>query len=161
MKGLEIIEYNPSHLDEIIQLFKNTVHSICKADYTSQQINAWAGGDIDKDAWQENFAESYTIIAVAKGKIVGFSNITDSGYIHMMYVHQDFQKRGIGTALYNDIESYAHSNYFMTLGTHASITAKDFFVSLGFSVVKKQQVIRSGMTLENIVCKKFIGGNYK
>ena len=161
MKELEIVDYETSQLEKMVQLFKNSIYSVCKNDYNKKQLDAWAGTEIDLDSWDRNFSDSYTIVAKHNGTIVGFSNITDSGYIDMMYVHADFQNRGIATALYNNIEKYSLSYYFMTLSTHASITAKDFFVSRGFTVVRKQQVIRNATTLENYICTKYLGGNYK
>ena len=157
MINIEIIEYDPSLLSEMIELFKNSVRNICTVDYTNAQIEAWVGGDIDRDEWNNNYNDSYTIVAKINNEIVGFANISDTGYLDMMYVHHKFQNRGVASALYNEIERYAKEYYFMTISTHASITAKEFFIKKGFTVAKKQQVIRNATLLENYVCKKFIG----
>ena len=41
-----------------------------------------------------------------------------------------------------------------TITTHASITAKPFFQHRGYRVVRKQEVIRRGVALTNLVMEK-------
>ena len=40
--------------------------------------------------------------------------------------------------------------------THASITAKSFFLKRGYQVIKEQQVIRNGVVLTNYVMEKVL-----
>ena len=50
----------------------------------------------------------YFIVAVDQQlQIVGFSSITSQGYLHSMFVHKDFQGKGIATILLKEIERYA------------------------------------------------------
>lgn len=133
------------------KLFYDTVHEVNIRDYTAEQVNAWADGNIDLAAWDKSFTEHYTVVAEENGVIVGFSDITEGGYLDRLYVHKDYQRKGVATAICDALESYPDTD---ELTVHASITAKPFFISRGYSVVKKQEVVRRGVVLTNFVMKK-------
>ena len=133
------------------KLFYDTVHEANIRDYTAEQVNAWADGNVDRAAWDKSFTEHYTVVAEGNGVIIGFGDITEGGYLDRLYVHKDYQRKGIATAICDALESYPDTD---ELTVHASITAKPFFISRGYSVVKEQEVVRRGVVLTNFVMKK-------
>ena len=60
---MEIREYKSSDCNEIADLFYNTVHCINAKDYTEDQLNVWATGNIDIDEWNESLLNNYRLIA--------------------------------------------------------------------------------------------------
>lgn len=74
-----------------------------------------------------------------------------AGYLDRLYVHKDYQKKGIASALCDRLEEKCAAAYFTT---HASITARPFFEKRGYRVMKEQQVVRKGVKLTNYVMKK-------
>ena len=143
--------YRSADCEEMAKLFYDTVHEVNIRDYTAEQVNAWADGNIDLAAWDKSFTEHYTVVAEENGVIVGFGDITEGGYLDRLYVHKDYQSKGISTAICDALESYPDTD---ELTVHASITAKPFFISRGYSVVKEQEVVRRGVVLKNFVMKK-------
>lgn len=143
--------YRSADCEEMAKMFYDTVHEVNIRDYTVEQVNAWADGNIDLAAWDKSFSEHYTVVAEEYGVIVGFGDITEVGYLDRLYVHKDYQRKGIATAICDALESYPDTN---ELTVHASITAKPFFISRGYSVVKEQEVVRRGVVLTNFVMKK-------
>lgn len=89
------------------ELFYNTVHTINAGDYTDEQLSAWATGNIDLAVWNCSFLEHNTLIAESDGIVVGFADMDKTGYLDRLYVHRDFQRRGIATALINELERRA------------------------------------------------------
>ena len=150
---MKIRNYTEADCDELTDLFFNTVHSINKSDYSTQQLNAWATGNIDKTKWNNSFLEHHTVISEIDGKIVGFGDL-DSNYIDRLYVHKDYQRQGIASAILDCLEQYARQANKLEMTTHASITAKPFFEKRGYHTVKAQQVMRNGVLLTNFVMKK-------
>ena len=120
-------------------------------DYTQEQLDAWATGEVDLQAWNESFLAHKTIIAVENGEIVGFGDMDERGYLDRLYVHKDYQRQGIASAICDELERFAAGKTFTT---HASITAKPFFQHRGYCVVRKQEVIRRGVALTNFVMEK-------
>ncbi|WP_312447699.1 GNAT family N-acetyltransferase [Lacrimispora sp.] len=146
-----IREYNSKDIEEIAALFYDTVHEICSRDYTKGQLDAWASMDMDRDAWDHSFLKHYTLVAVKDGMIAGFGDMDNTGYLDRLYVHKDYQGQGVATALCDRLEAGFPDG---TVTTHASITARPFFESRGYRVLKEQQVERKGVILTNYVMKK-------
>ena len=141
-------KYKPTDCKVIAELFYNTVHTINLKDYSKEQVNVWATGNVDLEKWNDSFSKHYTVIAEIDDTIVGFGDIDKNGYLDMLYVHKDYQKQGVATAICNELEKAVNTPKIIT---HASITAKDFFEKRGYKVLKKQQVEREGIFLINFV----------
>ncbi len=145
-----IRRYQTSDCKEIAELFYNTVHTVNAGDYTKEQLDAWASGQVDLEKWNSSLLEHFSIVAVENEAIIGFGDIDETGYLDRLYVHADHQGRGIGTAICDQLELAAKGD----ITTHASITAKPFFEGRGYKLVKKQQVERQGVFLTNFCMKK-------
>lgn len=146
-----IRQYKSTDCKALTDLFYNTVHAVNAKDYTVEQLNVWARRDIDLEKWNMSFEQHYSLVAVADGIIVGFGDIDDTGYLDRLYVHKDYQRQGVATALCDRLEGHADNS----IVTHASITAVPFFESRGYRAVKEQQVERQGIILTNYVMHKY------
>ena len=65
-----IREYAPGDCREMAQLFYETVHTTNAKDYTRQQLDAWATGQVDLEQWDRSFQEHISLVAVENGRIV-------------------------------------------------------------------------------------------
>ncbi len=148
---MEIRRYRPEDCEEMARLFFHTVHTVNAADYTEQQLDAWADGQIDLKTWQKSFAYHYSLIAQEDGQIVGFGDMRSDGYLDRLYVHADHQNEGIGSALCDQLEESAETQI---ITVHASITARPFFERRGYRLIRQQQVERKGVLLTNYVMEK-------
>ena len=140
-----IREYQSSDCEDLTKLFYNTVHTVNAKDYTEEQLDAWATGQVDLNKWDQSLREHYSIVAVENEMLVSFGDIDESGYLDHLFVHADYQGKGIGTMICNRLEQAVSGNII----THASITARPFFEKRGYRVVKEQQVERQGVFLTN------------
>ena len=145
-----IREYQKSDCKELTELFYDTVHTVNAKDYTKEQLDAWATGQVDMKKWDQSLQEHFSIVAVDAGIIAGFGDIDKTGYLDRLYVHLGYQRKGIATAICNRLEAAVQEN----IVTHASITARPFFEKRGYKVVKEQQVERQGILLTNYVMIK-------
>lgn len=145
-----IREYQESDCKEITELFYNTVHTVNAKDYTKEQLDVWATRQADLEKWNRSLTEHYSVVAIENNVIVGFGDIDKTGYLDRLYVHADYQGKGIGTAVCNQLEQAVRGD----ITTHASVTAKPFFEKRGYKVVKEQQVERQGIFLTNFCMEK-------
>ncbi len=143
-------KYISSDCTALAELFYNTVHTVNAKDYTIEQLNAWTTGNIDFEKWNQSFLEHYTLVAIENDVIIGFGDIDKTCYLDRLFVHSNYQRKGIATAIYNQLEQAVKGN----IVTHASITARPFFENRGYKVVKEQQVKRKGIYLTNFVMEK-------
>lgn len=147
---MKIRKYQQSDCKELTELFYNTVHTVNAKDYTKEQLNVWATGQIDLEKWNQSLQEHFSVVAVDNEIIVGFGDIDKTGFLDRLFVHADYQGKGIATAICNQLEQAVQEN----IVTHASITAKPFFKKRGYKVVKEQKVDRQGIFLINFVMEK-------
>ena len=143
--------YQSSDLDEIAALFYQTVHVVNAVDYTKEQLDVWATGQIDKEKWNTSLLNHYSIVVVEEDKIIGFGDIEKEGYLDRLYVHASYQGQGVATLICDQLEKAISTK---TITTHASITAMPFFKARGYEVVKRQEVEKQGVRLINYIMKK-------
>ncbi len=143
--------YRSEDSREMASLFYDTVHTVNARDYTPKQLDAWAPRQRDLAAWDRSFLEHLTVVAQENGRIVGFGDMDAHGYLDRLYVHRDFQGRGIATAICDHLERSVPAPSYTV---HASITAKPFFEKRGYRVVRSQQVERSQISLTNFVMSR-------
>ena len=77
---MELRAYQPADLEEIYQLFYDTVHSVNRKDYGLEQLDAWAPRQMDRPRWEQSLADHETWVAWEDGKIVGFGDLGEGGY---------------------------------------------------------------------------------
>lgn len=144
---MTIRRYQKSDCISLAELFYNTVHTINAKDYTTEQLNAWADGILNLEEWNKSFLEHFTLVALEGKTVIGFGDIANTGYFDRLYVHADYQRKGVATAICNKLECVVKGKII----THASITAKPFFEKRGYKVIQEQQVERQGVILTNFV----------
>lgn len=144
-------DYRAEDCPELSRLFYETVHSVNAKDYTKEQLDVWATGQVDLEKWGTSFLEHKTVVAISQGTIAGFGDMDATGYLDRLYVHKDYQAQGIASAICEKLENEIATAKYVT---HASITAKPFFEKRGYQVVKEQQVKRQGIFLTNYVMEK-------
>ena len=148
---MELRLYRSEDCPALAQLFYDTVHTVNARDYTPEQLDAWADGHVDLDAWNTSFLAHHTLVAEENGEILGFADMDGAGYLDRLYVHKNHQGRGVATALCRALETACPAKSFTT---HASLTARPFFESRGYQVLRRQTVVRHGISLENFVMEK-------
>ncbi len=155
---LEISPMRPGELHDAALLFIDTVRTVNCADYTSDQLGAWAPADeegvrriVDK------LAASYVLAARDGGALVGFGSLCADDELDMLYVAAGYTRRGIGRMLVCALEEEALRRGAYELKTYASITACPFFERLGYHVASENTVYRRGVALRNYLMRKRLG----
>lgn len=131
-------------------MFYDTVHTVNAKDYTKEQLDAWATGQVDLIKWNQSLQEHFCVVAVDNETIVGFGDIDKAGYLDRLFVRAGYQGKGIAAAICDQLEQAVRGN----IVTHASITARPFFEKRGYKVLKEQKVERQGVFLINFVMEK-------
>lgn len=149
---MEIVirDYREQDAAATLAVFLDAVTITASADYSAAQISAWARPqDRSVEEWNEARRRLSTIVAVVDGQIAGFSDVSVSGYIDMMFVSPAFARRGIARALMTEIESRATDAGTGSLSANVSITARPFFEHVGFVVEAEQHPVIDGIELTN------------
>lgn len=153
---MEIRLFNKQDAEQIAQLFHQTVREVNINDYSVNQVKAWAPDNIYFRDWVSVCSEKLTYVADDNGIIAGFGELEPNGHIDCFYCHKNYQRMGVGSKIYHAIEAKACELEIHRLYTEVSITAKPFFLCLGFSVIQKQQVERRGESFINYAMEKYL-----
>lgn len=139
-----------SDIAQLKELYYNTIITVNAADYNKEQIEAWASTADRTESLANRIKTQYFLVSETEdGLITGFSSLEDDGYLDMMYVHKDFQRKGVASELLNKIMEKAIELNVEAITTEASITAKPFFGKNGFEVTEEQKVFINYIGLTN------------
>lgn len=141
-------------LEDMQALFAETIHNISLNDYNEAQLEAWASGIDNTKRWHNILTSQDVFVAEQNKKMIGFVTLENLNYIDLLYVDTDYQNKGIAKQLFANVEEIAKLNNQKTLEADASITALPFFLRMGFTIVKKQNVLRRFVIIENYRVKK-------
>ncbi|MBE7701790.1 GNAT family N-acetyltransferase [Oerskovia sp. Sa1BUA8] len=146
--------YDDSDADATLGVFLRAVRVTARADYTPEQIAAWASDDIPIDVWAAKRLLVDTVVAVEGDEVLGFSDVDERGYIDMMFVDPAVTRRGVATALLGRVTEIAREQGADELTTYASLTARPFFEKHGFVVVEEREPVLRGISLTNFSMRR-------
>jgi len=149
MSEMEVRKLRKGEVAELWELFYNTIHNVNIRDYDENQIAAWAPEDFDINTAIQKFRDIDPFIVIKDGKIIGYADIQADGYIDHFYCHHEFQRMGVGSTLFAVLEREARENNILEMYSNVSITARPFFVAMGFTVEKEQVVTVGDQKLTN------------
>jgi putative acetyltransferase len=151
---IKLRPYHASDGASLARLFRASVQTLAKEDYTTAQRLAWAPDAMDAEKFAKRCAAKETWIAEIEDRIAGFSDLEPDGHIDMLYVHPDFHRQGVARALLEHIEARARTLDLRRLYTEASITARPVFEAQGFRVIVPQLVTLRGESMTNYRMEK-------
>ena len=155
-------DYKIRSLDEkdILQmkdLFRTTVLNVNARDYTEEEVKDWASCGDSKTRWRELLAgNQYVGVFNECNVLVGFSSMNKDGYLNSMFVHKDFQHRGIATRLLSEVERIAGQYGVRYITCEVSLTARTFFEKKGYEIIKIQKYKANRLELTNFVMRKVL-----
>ena len=139
-----IREYQPLDCEVLAELFYNTIHTVNVKNYTKEQLDVWATGNVDLEKWNQSFEEHYSLVAIDDEVIIGFGDIDKAGYLDRLFVHSNYQRKGIATAICNQLEQAVQGS----IVTHASITARPFLKREVTELLKNNRLSDKGFFLQ-------------
>lgn len=159
MNPIEIREFRDGDEAFLYKIFYAAVHELASADYTAEQLHAWAPANADLEAWYSRVRKNRPYVALQDGKIVGFADLQDDGYIDQFFVSSRYPRCGIGRALMQHIDQVAAEKRLNQLASDVSLTAEPFFHCVGFEVVERRLPVRQGVALPNAFMRKQIAAD--
>ena len=154
---MRLRRYRTEDLPILARLFGETVRQVNCRDYTLPQVEAWAAGEADllaRDSW---FQRLYTLVAEADGRIVGYGNVEDTGYLDHLFVRWDCQGQGIGTALLEAVLDLA-DNWLMLHRVELEVYADNgdairLYQRFGFETEgrKREAAVKAGDYVDMLV----------
>lgn len=154
--------YAQADLEEAVALFGRAVHETAAADYTAEQLEAWAPERPDLEAWRLRLAGGEVLVAEQEGRLLGFirfEQMERSALIDLFFVLPEAQRQGIATALLERARVWAQQRQLDGLVADVSLTARPFMLRHGFTVAAEQSVDRHGVALRRYRMQRSLKGS--
>lgn len=152
-----IRQVTEQYIPALQELFRNTVLYVNSKDYTPEEVADWASCGEDVQHWKELLTRHHFLAALDRqGQIIGFSSMNVEGYMHSLFVHKDWQGKGVATRLLVETEKIAREYGVQRIWAKVSITAKPFFEKHGYRIIKEQKAKANRLYLTNYVMEKTI-----
>ncbi|MDM5155910.1 GNAT family N-acetyltransferase [Bacillus sp. DX1.1] len=154
IRNVLVRRFNKNDLDQVLQLFYDTVHTINAKDYNQKQLDAWAPKGLDRTKWLNSLEKNICYVAEFEGKIISFGDYNDEAYIDRLFTHKNYQGWGVASQILQMLEKEATQLEQQEIYTEASITARPFFEKKGYMCIEEQNKKHNGQIFINYIMKK-------
>lgn len=162
----ELSQLNPQYkllpledkdIPEMQELFRSTVLNVNIRHYTKEEVEDWASCGDSVEHLKELLSHNHFIGAFDEAsRMVGFSSMNKDGYLHSMFVHKDWQGKGVATQLLSEVEHIARQLGVAEITSEVSLTARPFFEKKGYEIVKMQKHRANKLELTNFIMRKLL-----
>ena len=162
----ELSQLNPQYkllpledkdIPEMQELFRSTVLNVNIRHYTKEEVEDWASCGDSVEHLKELLSHNHFIGAFDEAsRMVGFSSMNKDGYLHSMFVHKDWQGKGVATQLLSEVEHIARQWGVAEITSEVSLTARPFFEKKGYEIVKMQKHRANKLELTNFIMRKLL-----
>lgn len=134
-------------LPALAELYSYTVRKMGPALYTEDQVRVWSASPEDTERFRGFVLNAHTLVAMVEDAThpVGFAGLEPNGRIASLYVHADYCRRGIGSALLAAILEKAQSDGLTRLRTEASKFSRPVFERHGFELDEVERGMHNGV----------------
>lgn len=129
--GLTVREATAADAEHIWRLHVRSIRELCLADYTPQQIEAWAGPKRPEHYRQALARGEVVFVAETGGEPLGFVS-AEADELRGLYVAPAAVGHGIGTALLKRMEADARERGLKELRLHSTLNAVRFYSARGY-----------------------------
>ena len=149
--------YTPADLEQVVEIFTQTVHKVGSRYYSPEEVEAWAPSCPDMESWRHFFCERYTIVMISENEITGFGCLSsDSSTIDMLYTHYAHQSEGIGSEILETLETEAMQRGKNAIMLTTSATAWSFYQKRGYQYHHSEKKAYGALIFDcQILCKSF------
>ena len=134
----------------IHELHTISVTKLCSKSYEPEIIHGWLEGRTPQG--YKGILKNEMYVLEEKGQIAGFSHVVP-GEIVAIFVHPEFIRKGIGSALVKHAAKIAKTNWNGPVKIDSTLNAEPFYESLGFVRIGEQQGKRNNIFLRVINMK--------
>jgi putative acetyltransferase len=145
----------PGDAEAVRQVHGASIRQVCAADYSAQQIEAWAS-PARIEQYRFAIAQHEFHVAVSNAILIGFSELdSERGEVKAVYVAPAWLRRGVGRALLAELERVAREYRLSGLQLEASLTALPFYLAAGYRAVRRAtHILSSGEGLACVEMRK-------
>ena len=155
---MKIRLFTPADSASLALIFHRAAREVGIKGYTQEQVEAWSPAPVPADRFLARVSDGRSVfVAAGEDDIpLAFIELEANGHIDFFYCHPDVIGTGIGSALYQRLESAALEMRLSGLFVEASETARDFFLGKGFTLIKRRDFEHNSVWIHNYQMEKWL-----
>ena len=134
---------------DLSRVFQSSIRELVSLNYTTEQIEAWAGATLNFELWVGRIRELKPFVVEIDGVIGAYADLQLDGYMDHFFVAGTYFRQGVGSMLMSHIIENAITKGITTLTADVSINAQNFFTRFGFVMIEKRSKNIQGILLSN------------
>lgn len=151
----------PEDAAGILNTHYHAVHESARPFYTAEICACWSpplSPERIAHYRDHTLEQEFTLVAEQNKAIMGFGVVEcDNAYLKAVYVHPRFAAQGVGRALLGALEAEAREQGVETLKLKASLNARDFYLSQGYTLREHgQHRLNGGLEMACVHMQKFL-----
>ena len=145
---MKLRPYQKADAEAAARVYRDAATNIGCAAYDAEQVRVWALYPDDMEEFRNRLCQGVTLVAEEGAKLVAFGQLDPVDHIAFIYCASDFSRRGIASAIYQQLEQHAIASGVTTLTTEATRVSRSFFEKKGFVVFATERPLRLGVEFE-------------
>ena len=153
------MHFRPATIDDLSALsalYASVVRTLGPDLYTAEQVRVWSASAEDPERFRDFVLKPHTLVAMVKDSTapVGFAGLEPTGRIASLYVHADYCRRGIASALLEALLKKAADDGLTQLRCEASKFSRPVFERFGFELDEVERGIHHGVPFMRFLMSK-------
>ena len=148
--------YQPRDAADLAEVFYRSVREAALADYTPAQVEAWLPARPDASLMARRAGDGRLVLVAVDDddRVVAYIDLEPDGHIDHLYCVPEAVGRGVASRLYDALETAARDQRIGRLYVEASEAARRLFARKGFTLQRRQDLVRHGVAIHNYVMAK-------
>ena len=156
---MNLRQFQESDAEAAARVYRDAAIAIGREAYDAEQVKVWALYPDDIEEFRSRLSRGLTVVAQEAEETVAFGQLDPPDHIAFLYCASGFSRRGIASAIYDQLEQQAVARGVSTLTTDASRVSRSFFEKKGFAVIAVEHPLRLGVEFERFRMTKKIKVN--
>lgn len=154
---MRIRTYEATDATLLADLSRRSVIELGPRHYTREQVRAWASV-LPRPERVHVIAESRTTLVAVddEDKPLAFGDLEADGHLDFLYCAPKAAGTGVAGCLYEQLEERARAAGIARLFTEASEGARGLFLRHGFVVIRRRELVVSGVPIHNFAMEKLL-----
>lgn len=147
-------------IKEVLEVYNSNAHFLINHMDRNKVTSEWILQEFEN--MRDIGFHSYKFVEIRTGKIIGIVDfkVDDETYLSLLMIHSDFQGKGFGKLIFQEIEEYAKSLKSKCIRidvvTNYDNSVLNFWVNNGFVKFKDVELNWTGKVLPAVTMKKFL-----
>ena len=130
------------------EVYFDSVSSIDENIYSRDHKFAWACQAWENSEFEKSLLKGIGVKLIYNNKIIGFGTRYPENRLSLLYVIDDFKRKGFGTMLLKNIERDALNSGISRLNTEASLISYKLLIKNKWEIDRKEKVNINGLMFE-------------